>query len=498
MLNTEPTICVGVIEKAHEVRGKFNGVFELPNSVRLSGLFTVRAEERVLVFYDEAGIEAYRGTRPNDARSNDARSNDGVGRGVGISARPRPEGFVEPSRELSRTLSRDARPEGSIEPQAEIRCTPAADATFTLFDVAIGIHFHWERKEDQTFRGGVKFVSDAPSSLAAINEIGVEEYLKSVISSEMSAEAPEELLKAHAITSRSWLVAMLEREAKSVGVPSQRSRVSENEIVRWYDREDHALFDVCADDHCQRYHGISKIISAAANDAVEATRGLFLVHEGKICDARFSKSCGGISEVFESCWEDTPVPYLQPISDWTTPPSAMNNEPRVREWILSSPEAFCNTTDGKILKQVLPSFDQETTDFFRWKVEYRQEELQNLLTKKSGIEFGAVMNLVPLQRGPSGRIVKLRIEGTRRTLTVGKELEIRRWLSSSHLYSSAFVVDIQRDTKGIPATFTLHGAGWGHGVGLCQIGAAVMAAKGYEAEEIVKHYFVSTEVKKLY
>jgi SpoIID/LytB domain protein len=366
--------------------------------------------------------------------------------------------------------------------------------------VTIGINFHWERKEDQTFQGNVRFVATPDGSMTVINEIGVEDYLQSVISSEMSAEAPFELLRAHAITSRSWLVAMLHKQAqaKSVGIPKLRSQETETEIVRWYDREDHLLFNVCADDHCQRYQGISKIISENATKAIEDTRGVVLVHHDEVCDARFYKACGGLTENFENAWEDMAVPYLRSVSDSGRSYSGKCAEPEARDWILSSPEAYCNTNDVAILKQILPSFDQETTDFFRWRVDYQREELERIVHSRSGIDFGTIMALVPLQRGPSARITKLKIVGTKKTMIVGKELEIRRWLSKSHLYSSAFVVDAERDTTGLPTRFTLYGAGWGHGVGLCQIGAAVMAANGKRAEEIVLHYFSGASVQKLY
>ena len=260
------------------------------------------------------------------------------------------------------------------------------------------------------------------------------------------------------------------------GIASLRSIEHDQEIIRWYDREDHDIFDVCADDHCQRYQGITKILSLRAVDAIDATRGTFLVYGDEICDARFSKACGGLSEEFEYAWEDKKIPYLASISDARVQHSPLTSEQQAEEWIRGNPEAYCNTTDGKILKQILPSFDQETTDFFRWTVEYRREELEELLRAKSGYDFGTLQNLVPLQRGPSGRIYRLRIEGSKMTLVVGKELEIRRWLSKSHLYSSAFVVEVERGSDGLPQRFILRGAGWGHGVGLCQIGAAVMAA----------------------
>ncbi len=444
MISAEPIIAVGIIERTQEIRGVFHGSYELPNFVRLQGRFTVYGEGSKLVLTDSEGVEVIRGT--------------------------------------------------------EFRCRALNGATCTLCNVTIGIHFHWERKEDQTFEGNLHFLTDANGTVSAINEIGVEQYLQSVISSEMSAEAPGELLKVHAITSRSWLVAMLERQKKykNVRMPSQRSQGTKDEILRWYDREDHTHFDVCADDHCQRYQGITKVIAMSAKEAVSATRGQFLVYKNEICDARFSKACGGRTELFEHTWEETPIPYLQSVSDSAQAHPQILNEADAERWILSSPDAYCNTSDGGILKQVLPSFDQETTDFFRWKVEYTQEQLVHILHTKSEIDFGIVMDLVPLSRGPSGRMDKLKVVGSKRTIIVGKELEIRRWFSNSHLYSSAFIVKTERDAKGIPTKFTFFGAGWGHGVGLCQIGAAVMAEKGFTAEEILKHYFCGTELKKLY
>jgi stage II sporulation protein D len=444
MINQEPFLSVGIYEREPETRGVLNGRFRLPDNTAVSGEFSVRPQQGQLVLTGEAGVELSRGP--------------------------------------------------------EIRLTPEANATFTLRAVTIGINFHWERREDQTFEGGLRLLANADGTIIAINDAGVEQYLKSVISSEMSATAPIELLRAHAITSRSWLVAMLERQKrlKQVGRPARRGRESEEEIIRWYDREDHLLYDVCADDHCQRYHGITKLISPAAEQAVRDTRGVFLVHGSEICDARYSKSCGGRSELFQSAWQDEAIPYLTTVSDAKVEHPLIVSEEAAAAWVDSSPEAYCNTTDGSILRQVLPAFDQETTDFYRWSVSYTQAELAALLQKRSGIDFGEIHRLEPLQRGPSGRIVRLRIVGSRRTLVVGKELEIRRWLSPSHLYSSAFVVRTEGGTQGVPAKFMLQGAGWGHGVGFCQIGAAVMAAKAFEAETIVKHYFRGAELKKLY
>lgn len=438
MITSEPTITVGIIDNAASIKGELQEQFKLTNDAILTGAFSAKNVNGEVVVYGGKEIELQRGT--------------------------------------------------------EILFTPMNGGRFILRDVVFGINFHWERKEDETFEGKLRLRARKNGTIAAINEISVERYLASVISSEMSATAPMELLKAHAITSRSWLVAMLDmkKKASTVGIPSQRSFLSEDEIIRWYDREDHDVFDVCADDHCQRYQGISKIISAAAQQAVDETRGIFLIRDNEICDARFFKACGGLTEQFENAWSDTPVPYLRTVSCSSTDHAHITTEAEAERWIQSSPEAFCNTLDGNILRQILPSFDQETTDFYRWKVDYAVDVISELIQKKSGIDFGSIIDLIPIRRGPSGRITKLKIVGTKKTMTVGKELEIRRWLSNSHLYSSAFIVQKEK------GRFVLRGAGWGHGVGLCQIGAAVMAVRGWKAEDIVKHYFTSAEVRKIY
>ena len=526
----------------------------------------------------------------------------------------------------------------------KIEFRPAsAESTFTLQRVKIGINFHWEREEDQMFSGGLT-VLPTEEGLTAINSVPVEDYLLSVISSEMNGDAPEEFLKAHAVISRSWLLARptlgggdnetangtanackghSAEHSVSGGLPDSVADSSEEcsdngpgRIIRWYDREDHTLFDVCADDHCQRYQGLLRAGNANIRRAVEATRGLVLTDgpDGSICDTRFSKCCGGVSERFSACWADEDFPYLQAIRDnaagyrmsrmtcsgpaedtgimasqlesvpttcaetrsechsrriasETTAKTAsetsevqrdttyqpdkriaivskpadessadvpdLSDEQTAREWILSSPEAFCNTADPGLLSTVLNSYDQETADFYRWKVEYTQAGLSDLLRRRSGIDFGDVLELRPLKRGASGRIIELLIRGTLRTVIVGKELEIRRWLSESHLYSSAFVVDTvyeQRpdisetvttgaypvggpvngghtvDTHAssethptpIPVRFILHGAGWGHGVGLCQIGAAAMSARGCTFDRILAHYFRGSSLTRLY
>jgi peptidoglycan hydrolase-like amidase len=272
----------------------------------------------------------------------------------------------------------------------------------------------------------------------------------------------------------------------------------EGEIVRWYDREDHARFDVCADDHCQRYQGITGRVAGRTAEAVRETRGVFLIHAGAICDARYHKACGGMTENFATCWEEISVPYLSHVSDSAMPRTPIRTEEEAEPWILSCPDVYCRTNDQELLRRILPAFDRETADFFRWQVSYGREELETILRAKSGIDFGVLRGIVPLERGPSGRIRLLRVEGSKATVAVGKELEIRRWLSPSHLYSSAFIVRTIREPSGAPARFTLYGAGWGHGVGLCQIGAAVMAEKGFSAEEILRHYFRGAALVKRY
>lgn len=379
----------------------------------------------------------------------------------------------------------------------QIRLVPLAGSTFTLSGVKIGIGFHWEKSEKQAFKGSLVLESGPGGSVQVVNEILIEEYLKSVISSEMSASAPVEFLKAHAIASRSWLAAMLERRKEKPPPPRPPEPVQTNEFIKWYDRQDHDRFDVCADDHCQRYQGITKIVSGNAAQAVADTRGIFLVSGRKICDARYYKCCGGMTEDFSSAWEDRRIEYLSSVPDSLAAHKPVGSEAEALNWIHSRPDAFCNTGDSALLGRVLPENDRGT-DFFRWRVSYTGAELEELLRQKSGIDFGAVRELVPLERGPSGRIIRLEIRGTKQSAVVGKELEIRRWLSASHLLSSAFTVSAEHDGQGAPSRFILDGAGWGHGVGMCQIGAAVMASRGYSASEILTHYFRGASLEKLY
>ena len=377
-----------------------------------------------------------------------------------------------------------------------------AQSSFTLEDVTIGVNFHWERKEAQTFLGKLRFIVEN-NNICAINELPVGAYLISVISSEMRATSSLELLKAHAVISRSWLLAQMEqRKAENNNAVKQPSLFkTDNEIVRWYDREDHKHFDVCADDHCQRYQGITKAANKHVVEAIKQTAGEILTSRGEICDARYSKCCGGAVEEFQYCWENIRKPYLQALPDTmpdTTSLPNLTNEAVARQWILSSPNAFCNTTDQKVLFQVLNDFDQETTDFYRWTQIYSQAEVKQLLEEKLAMQFGDIIDLIPMERGKSGRIYRLKIIGTQRTLIIGKELEIRRALSKSHLYSSAFVIEKVDIKDGVPQQFIIKGAGWGHGVGLCQIGAAMMGVQGYRYDEILLHYYKSAEITKAY
>jgi stage II sporulation protein D len=378
-----------------------------------------------------------------------------------------------------------------------------AGGRFTLMEVVIGIDFHWEQKEDQEFQGALKLmISDG--EIQVVNVVSVEDYLISVISSEMRGDSSPALLKAHTIISRSWLLAQIAKQDHLAGSGEKYKpeSSSEKEYIRWYDREDHELFHVCADDHCQRYQGTTRSYNPEVVKAVHETAGEILAFEGRICDTRFSKCCGGVVEEFQHCWEPVVHPYLKRVEDRPASAGILTGDLKVESnasaFISSSPEAFCNTNDAALLRQVLNDYDQSFSDFFRWKVLYSQQEISSLINEKSGLDFGKILDLVPVERGESGRLVRLKIIGSKKTLIVGKELEIRRWLSSSHLCSSAFVVEKQQVSQGVPGSFVLKGAGWGHGVGLCQIGAAVMASKGYSHQEILDHYFIDATIEKRY
>jgi SpoIID/LytB domain protein len=378
-----------------------------------------------------------------------------------------------------------------------------AEARFTLKEVVIGIGFHWEQKEEQEFQGSLKLVI-SKGEIQVVNVISVEDYLISVISSEMRGDSSPALLKAHTIISRSWLLAQIAKQDRLAvsGESYEPETRTEKEYIRWYDREDHELFHVCADDHCQRYQGITRSHNPGVVKAVRETSGEVLTFGGRICDARFSKCCGGVVEEFQHCWEPVVHPYLMRVEDHPAGSGRLFGDLKVEanvvEFIKGSPEAFCNTRDAGLLRQVLNDYDQSSSNFFRWEVTYSQEQISSLIREKSGWDFGEILDLVPVERGESGRLVKLEIVGSKRNLIVGKELEIRRWLSRSHLYSSAFIVEKQQIRKGVPGSFLLRGAGWGHGVGLCQIGAAVMASRGYSHQQILNHYFIEAVIEKRY
>jgi peptidoglycan hydrolase-like amidase len=441
-MRDQPKITVGILDQQTEISGRLNGYFSGEGLGLLTGEFSAMTERGSVVFKDATQKEIIR--------------------------------------------------------SPYIKLKGRKGSSFLLFDVTIGNQFHWEKKEDQTFRGDLILQLHNAGSMAVINEISLEDYLKSVISSEMSGMAPMEFLKAHAILSRSWLLSALDRKKKGKDAPLTASKNHDEETIRWYDRETHDLFDVCADDHCQRYQGILKIVSKQAEEAVRETYGKVIAFQDEICDARYSKACGGITENFDIAWEDKQVPYLRSIPDSSVSNQPVRTEEEASKWIFSSPDAYCNTRDEAFLQKILPDFDQETKDFFRWTVEYSRKELEEILREKSGFDFGTLKEIVPLRRGPSGRIARLRIVGSKKSVVVGKELEIRRWLSQSHLYSSAIFVTVNQNSRGEAERFVFHGAGWGHGVGLCQIGAAVMASKGFSAEEILKHYFRGVEIKKFY
>ncbi len=377
-----------------------------------------------------------------------------------------------------------------------------AESDFDLFDVTIGINFHWERKEDQKFKGALRFIKEN-NKITAINILNLEDYLISVISSEMSATSTPELLKAHAVISRSWLLAQIEKGDKIQKKGNYTTTFeTTQERVKWYDREDHSNFDVCADDHCQRYQGITRASTSMVTQAINETYGKVLVYNNSICDARFSKCCGGVSELFENVWEPESHPYLTKVIDASASPEGFDMnlklESNAVNWITNSPQAYCNTTNNEVLGQVLNDYDQETPDFYRWEVKYSQTEIRNLLRKRVGIDVGDIIDIVPVERGESARLIRLKIVGSNATKTIGKELEIRKALSESHLYSSAFIIKKGLIVDGLPQTFTLLGAGWGHGVGLCQIGAAVMGDKGFSHEQILLHYFRGATLEKRY
>jgi stage II sporulation protein D len=449
-VKNQPKITVGILDRQTEVCGRLNGNFRGEGFGPVSGRFSAKAEAGRIVLLDEV------------------------------------------YHELCRFPLIRLTAEKNLPPRLRQGTKSRSGQAFTIFNVTIGSRFHWERTEDQTFEGDLLLQLREDGTIVVINEIPLEDYLKSVISSEMNAAAPMEFLKAHAILSRSWFLSGLGQKKKTKETPVRTEKGTEGELIRWYDRGDHDLFDVCSDDHCQRYHGITKTTSQQAKEAIGETNGMVITYQDEICDARYSKACGGLTEEFETAWDNKRVPYLKNISDSPVPHRPIGTEEEAATWILSDPEAYCNTKDEGLIEKILTESDRKTKNFFRWTIEYPREELEEILREKSAIDFGILKEIIPLQRGPSGRISRLKIVGSKRSVVIGKELEIRHWLSWSHLYSSAFIVTFEG------GRFTFHGAGWGHGVGLCQIGAAVMATKGFSAEQILKHYFSGVEIQKIY
>jgi peptidoglycan hydrolase-like amidase len=375
-----------------------------------------------------------------------------------------------------------------------LHVVPRSPESFFRIATTIGIDFHWQQRETQSFHGGLRVERDG-DRLIAINDVPLETYLSSVICSEMNAASPPESLRAHSVISRSWLLAQIAPQPQRDG-PAP----GPGEHIKWYDRQAHQRFDVCADDHCQRYQGITRIANETAAEAVRVTRGMVLLHGGKVADARYYKCCGAVVESYRAAWHDEDVPYLVPLFDGpdeSLPKPPLTEERAFRAFIDSPPDAFCNCNDTRILDTILPTYDRKTPDFYRWTVRLGHEDAARLIKEKLGFDFGRITALEPVERAVSGRLVKLGIRGDKGSIVIGKELEIRRALSKSHLYSSAFLVETEGPSDR-PDTFILRGAGWGHGVGLCQIGAAVMATRGYDHRKILAHYYPNTTLESLY
>lgn len=390
----------------------------------------------------------------------------------------------------------------TIEVSDEIQFDPSNDKVdyFLFNDIKVGVKFHWENKEKERFRGSL-LLKKSEGKILVINLINIEDYIRSVVSSELSDKSTLQVLAAHAVVSRSWLLSHIYSKTQK-NKKTYNEKESRTEHITWAKREEHKFYDVCATDHCQRYHGITKLSTGMALRAVNETRGLVLTYKDKICDTRYSKCCGGISESFENVWEPEKIDYLTSVIDYKFEPENYSldfaNEECSKKWIENSPPAFCKTKDKNILSNILVDYDQKTSDFYRWQVKYSQKTIANIIKENTKIDFGNIVDLVPGERGASSRLITLKIVGTKKTLIVGKELEIRRILSTTHLYSSAIVIEKQDIQDGIPQKFIIKGAGWGHGVGLCQIGAAVMSAEGYKFDEILSHYFSKATLKKIY
>jgi peptidoglycan hydrolase-like amidase len=373
------------------------------------------------------------------------------------------------------------------------------DAGRFALETTIGLDFHWQKEEEQTLSGRLRCLPLQGDRLTVINDVPLEIYLTSVICSEMDASAPLELIKAHSVISRSWLLA--QGQGGKPGDSAEPTQgTPKGEWIRWYDHEAHRGFDVCADDHCQRYHGVGRIKSPAASQAIRETRGQVLSFEAQVCDTRYSKCCGGVTEDFRVAWSDDEIPYLVPLFDGPggkMPHPPLTDEKAFRNYLHNPPEVYCSCTDTRVLDRILTPRDRETSDFFRWTIALGADQASELLKVKAGIDLGRVVALEPVERGLSGRLKRLKWVGERQSVVIGKELEIRRLISPTHLYSSAFTIDIEGPV-GKPDAFVLRGAGWGHGVGLCQIGAAVMAWQGTGYEDILTHYYPGTTIERIY
>ena len=351
------------------------------------------------------------------------------------------------------------------------------DFSYNINPVTAGRGFHWQKQIDISIKGSIK-IRNIDGYLFLINEIGIENYLMSVATSEMSGECPEALLEAQTIAARSWLIASEEQKHMGLGI------------------------DACNDDCCQRYQGI-KNISAKAKSAVFTTRGKFVIYNNKICDTRYSKSCGGISENNENVWYDNPKGYLRGVFDGCGNIPDFSDEEQLNRWIFEPQDCYCNNeyVSKSELKRFLGSVDEEG-DYFRWEITYSNEQLTKIINKKLNESFDFIESLIPIKRGVSGRIMSLAITGKKdhekyQTL-VDSEYDIRNALHPEFLYSSAFVINANSSVQSREEKVTLSGAGWGHGAGLCQIGALGMAIIGNSSEKILKHYFSSIEIKKLY
>jgi SpoIID/LytB domain protein len=346
-----------------------------------------------------------------------------------------------------------------------------AGSPVAVFDVPVGTGYHWEQKEDRTYPETMIFLLDVNGKLAAVNAVPVETYLEGVVPSEMHPNFPEEALKAQAVAARSKALANLG-------------------LVHSADP-----FDFCSDVHCQVYGGLSKT-AASANRAVKKTAGLVLWEGGKIIDAVYGGVCGGHTEDVDKAWRTAPKRHLQGIADGPRQLKRyepLDDESNVRSWIQDSPPSYCNTLTGS-----LPDALNYTKKYFRWEVTLPQDELRSQIERRLGRNLGAVRDLIPISRGVSGRITKLKIVGTNGEQIVEGELNVRKCLSSTTLWSSCFIVERKDGGSAPPESFTLRGAGWGHGIGMCQTGAAIMALKGYGFDRILKHYYKNVRIKKLY